>query len=165
MICEFMKSKSKKNFAIITNVNDKFLNELENKLHYKSDSRIKFVGTVYDQELLMKIRENAYAYFHGHSVGGTNPSLLEAMACGCFIISHDNIFNRAVLGRNALYFANERDIVSVLNSIDSTVAKKDEFINNNVENICNKYSWDELIVAYEKFFYSIININMTSILK
>ena len=61
MIREFMKSKSKKDFAIITNVNDKFLNELEEKLHFKSDKRIKFVGTVYDQELLKKIRENAYA--------------------------------------------------------------------------------------------------------
>lgn len=58
MIREFMKSKSKKNFAIITNVNEKFLNELEEKLHFKSDKRIKFVGTVYDQELLKKIREN-----------------------------------------------------------------------------------------------------------
>ena len=59
MIREFMKSKSKKDFAIITNVNDKFLNELEKKLHFKSDKRIKFVGTVYDQELLKKIRENS----------------------------------------------------------------------------------------------------------
>ena len=74
-----MKSKSKKDFAIITNVNDKFLNELEKKLHFRNDRRIKFVGTVYDQELLKKIRENAYAYFHGHTVGGTNPSLIEAL--------------------------------------------------------------------------------------
>ena len=64
MIREFMKSKSQKDFAIITNINDKFLNELEEKLHFKRDKRIKFVGTVYDQELLKKIRENAYAYFH-----------------------------------------------------------------------------------------------------
>ena len=58
MIREFMKSKSQKDFAIITNVNDKFLKELEEKLRFKSDKRIKFVGTVYDQELLKKIREN-----------------------------------------------------------------------------------------------------------
>ena len=79
MIREFMKSKSQKDFAIITNINDKFLDELEQKLHFRSDNRIKFVGTVYDQELLMKIRENAYGYFHGHEVGGTNPSLLEGL--------------------------------------------------------------------------------------
>ena len=79
MISEFMKCNSKRDFAIITNVNQKFLDELESKLHFRADKRIKFVGTVYDQELLMKIRENAYAYFHGHEVGGTNPSLLEAL--------------------------------------------------------------------------------------
>ena len=61
MIREFMASNSERDFAIITNVNDKFLNELEEKLHFKKDKRIKFVGTVYDQELLKKIRENAYA--------------------------------------------------------------------------------------------------------
>ena len=60
MIREFMKSKTKKDFAIITNVNDKFLAELEERLHFKSDKRIKFVGTVYNKERLMKIRENAY---------------------------------------------------------------------------------------------------------
>ena len=79
MIREFMKSDSKRDFAIITTANDAFLHQLEEKLHFRQDSRIKFVGTVYDAELLMKIRENAYAYFHGHEVGGTNPSLLEAL--------------------------------------------------------------------------------------
>ena len=80
MISEFMKSKTNKNFALITNVSKKFLLELKRKTQFEKDGRIKFVGTVYDQELLMKIRENAYGYFHGHEVGGTNPSLLEALS-------------------------------------------------------------------------------------
>ena len=74
-----MRSDSKRDFALITNVNDKFLGELEERTHFRSDPRIKFVGTVYDQELLMKVRELAYGYFHGHEVGGTNRSLLEAL--------------------------------------------------------------------------------------
>ena len=80
MIREFMASKTRRDLSIITTVNDKFLAELEKKLHFKKDKRIKFVGSVYDQELLKKIRENAYAYLHGHTVGGTNPSLIEAMS-------------------------------------------------------------------------------------
>ena len=96
MIREFMKSSSKKDFAIITNVNEKFLNELEVKLHFKQDKRIKFVGTVYDQELLKKIRENAYAYFHGHTVGGTNPSLIEALGSTDLNLLVDVGFNREV---------------------------------------------------------------------
>ena len=96
MIREFMKSESKKDFAIITNVNDKFLNELEEKLHFRSDKRIKFVGTVYDQELLKKIRENAYAYFHGHTVGGTNPSLIEELGSTDLNLLVDVGFNKEV---------------------------------------------------------------------
>ncbi|MFR4568770.1 MAG: DUF1972 domain-containing protein [Collinsella stercoris] len=73
MIREFMASDSKRDFALITNVSDKFLDELKERTHFDRDQRIKFVGTVYDQELLMKIRENAYAYLHGHEVGALIP--------------------------------------------------------------------------------------------
>ena len=104
MIREFMKSKSKKKFALITNVNPKFLNELEEKLHFKSDPRIKFVGTVYDKELLKKIRECAYAYFHGHEVGGTNPSLLEALGSTKLNLLLDVGFNKKVALDAALYW-------------------------------------------------------------
>ena len=105
MIREFMKSKSSKDFALITNVNDKFLNELEEKLHFKSDKRIKFVGTVYDQELLKKIRENSYAYFHGHTVGGTNPSLIEALGSTDLNLLVDVGFNKEVAADCALYWS------------------------------------------------------------
>lgn len=104
MIREFMRSSSRRDFVLITNVNDKFLNELEHRTHFRSDSRIKFVGTVYDQELLMKIRENAYAYLHGHEVGGTNPSLLEALGSTDLNLLLDVGFNREVAEGTALYW-------------------------------------------------------------
>lgn len=107
MIREFMKSQTKRDFAIITNVNDRFLDELENKLHFKQDPRIKFVGTVYDQELLMKIRENAYGYLHGHEVGGTNPSLLEALGSTDLNLLLDVGFNREVAEDSALYWTKD----------------------------------------------------------
>ena len=119
MIKEFMKSNSKKDFAIITNVNDKFLNELEEKIHYKNDSRIKFVGTVYDKELLMKIRENAYGYFHGHEVGGTNPSLLEALSSTDLNLLLDVGFNREVAEDAALYWrGTDWDLAKLINTAD-----------------------------------------------
>lgn len=114
MIREFMQSHSKKDFAIITNVNDKFLDELETKLHFRRDDRIKFVGTVYDQELLMKIRENAYGYFHGHEVGGTNPSLLEALGSTDLNLLLDVGFNREVAGDAALYWTKNDGSLSTL---------------------------------------------------
>lgn len=107
MIREYMNCDSNKDFAIITNVNDKFLDELEVKLHYKNDKRIKFVGTVYNQELLMKIRENAWGYFHGHEVGGTNPSLLEALGSTELNLLLDVGFNREVAEEAAFYWTKE----------------------------------------------------------
>ena len=119
MIREFMKSKSKKDFALITNVNDKFLNELENKLHFRRDPRIKFVGTVYDQELLKKIRENAYAYFHGHTVGGTNPSLIEALGSTDLNLLVDIGFNREVAEDCALYWSKELgELAKLINQVE-----------------------------------------------
>lgn len=107
MIREFMASKSRKDLAIITTANDRFLAKLEEKLHFKQDPRIKFVGTVYDQDLLRKIRENAYAYLHGHSVGGTNPSLLESLSSTKLNLLYDVAFNQEVARQAGLYWSKE----------------------------------------------------------
>lgn len=104
MLREFMASSTKRDFVLVTNVNDAFLDELESKTHYRSDPRVKFVGTVYDQELLKKIREQAYGYFHGHEVGGTNPSLLEALASTRLNLLLSVGFNQEVAEDAALYW-------------------------------------------------------------
>lgn len=119
MIREFMDSKSKRDFALITNVSDKFLEELKERTHFDRDPRIKFVGTVYDQELLMKIRENAYAYLHGHEVGGTNPSLLEALGSTDLNLLLDVGFNREVAEDAAFYWTKEPgSLARLINLID-----------------------------------------------
>ncbi len=154
MIREFMKSDSKKDFAIITTANDVFLEELENKLHFKSDARIKFVGTVYNQELLKKIRENAYGYFHGHEVGGTNPSLLEALGSTKLNLLLDVGFNREVAEDAALYWTKE-DM-----SLATLIHKADELSQEEIKElgelankrIIDHYSWEHIVDQYEKTF-------------
>lgn len=154
MIREYMKSHSTKDFAIITNVNDKFLDELEKKLHFRSDSRIKFVGTVYDQELLMKIRENAYGYFHGHEVGGTNPSLLEALGSTDLNLLLDVGFNREVAEDAALYW-NKED-----GNLAGLIEQADEFTKSQIQamsgkaktRIKNVYSWEYICRRYGEAF-------------
>ena len=116
MIREFMKSRSDKSFAIITTKNDSLLQKLEDKLHWRSDPRIKFVGTVYDSQLLKKIRENAYGNLHGHTVGGTNPSLLEALGSTELNLLIDVGFNREVGQDAALYW--KKDMGSLSRLID-----------------------------------------------
>lgn len=150
MIREFMLSHSKKDFAIITNVNDKFLDELEKKLNFRKDNRIKFVGTVYDQELLMKIRENAYGYLHGHEVGGTNPSLLEALGSTDLNLLLDVGFNREVAGNAALYWNKEIQNLSAL--IDEAEQmddnKRKEYGTAAKKRIKSIYSWEFISDKY-----------------
>ncbi len=154
MIREFMKSKSKKDFAIITNVNDKFLNELQDKLHFKEDDRIKFVGTVYDQELLKKIRENAYAYFHGHTVGGTNPSLIEALGSTHLNLLVDVGFNKEVAEDCALYWSRESGCLSkLIDEVDNMNCEDIESIGQRAkQRVAKEYTWDKICKRYEDLF-------------
>ncbi len=154
MIAEFMKSKSKRDFAIITNVNDKFLEELENKLHFQSDSRIKFVGTVYDQELLMKIRENAYGYFHGHEVGGTNPSLLEALGSTDQNLLLDVGFNREVAEDAALYWEKtEGSLSRLIDEVDALSTEQITDLGDKAKKrIQEAYSWQFICDRYSEVF-------------
>ena len=154
MIREFMLSHSKKNFAIITNVNAKFLDELEQKLHFRRDPRIKFVGTVYDQELLMKIREMAFGYFHGHEVGGTNPSLLEALGSTDLNLLLDIGFNKEVADTAALYWTKEEKSLSDL--IDKVEQMNYEALTALGEKarhrVKSKYSWEFICERYLEEF-------------
>ncbi len=154
MIREYMKSRSQRDFAIITNVNDKFLEELEQKLQFRKDPRIKFVGTVYDQELLMKIRENAYGYFHGHEVGGTNPSLLEALGSTDLNLLLDVGFNREVAEEAAVYWSKEEGNLAAL--IDQADLLDAETIHTMGEKatarIREAYSWEYITGRYAETF-------------
>ena len=125
---------------------------------YGKHECVRFMGGIYDFDKLNSIRHYSYAYFHGHSVGGTNPSLLEAMASDCFILSHDNIFNRSVLGDNAVYYSNTEQVVEILNNLDATVAQyKKLYTERNLEVIRNEYSWEKLVDEHEKYFLWMIN--------
>ena len=154
MIREFMKSHSKRDFALITNVSNKFLEELKEKTHFDQDPRIKFVGTVYDKELLMKIRENAYGYFHGHEVGGTNPSLLEALGSTDLNLLLDVGFNREVAENSALYWTKQPgDLASLIDRADSMDAEDIAQLGDKSSQRINKdYSWRYIASQYEFVF-------------
>ena len=154
MIREFMKSHSKRDFALITNVSDKFLEELKEKTHFDQDPRIKFVGTVYDKELLMKIRENAYGYFHGHEVGGTNPSLLEALGSTDLNLLLDVGFNREVAEDSALYWNKQSgNLASLIDQADHMSADKISSLGEkSSQRIVNAYSWQHITDRYAQAF-------------
>jgi hypothetical protein len=134
-------STSNQKFIVIgKNQVNKFGKYLTEK--YKNSSKIIFLGGVYDIEKLNNLRYYSNLYFHGHSVGGTNPSLLEAMASKAFIIAHDNPFNRGNLGEEAQYFKNSEDVSLILSNSN----KKDNInkIDINFDKIKNFYSWNKI---------------------
>ena len=152
MIREFMKSHSSRDFALITNTNEKFLEELDQKLGWKKDKRIKFVGTVYDHELLKKIREEAYGYFHGHEVGGTNPSLLEALGSTELNLLLDVGFNREVGEGSCLYWKKDYgDLAELIDKADQmTAEERAKYGAAAKERIRSVYSWQFIGDEYKR---------------
>ena len=154
MIREFMKSNTERSFALVTNVSDRFLQELKAKTHFDADPRIKFVGTVYDRELLMKIREDAYAYFHGHEVGGTNPSLLEALGSTDLNLLLDVGFNREVAEDAALYWTKRPgNLARLIDRADRMGPDGIHGLGNRAKKrIRNAYSWQHIANQYKNLF-------------
>ena len=154
MIREFMKSNSKKDFALITNVDDGFLGELEQRTDFRKDKRIKFVGTVYDAELLMKIREQAYGYFHGHEVGGTNPSLIEALGSTELNLLLKVGFNEEVGLDSALYWTkDDGELAKLIDKADEMKAEDREALGKKAkERVKTAYSWQFICDRYAEEF-------------
>ncbi len=115
------------------------------------DSRVRFLNAEYNKTIVDSLRVHCHFYFHGHSVGGTNPSLLEAMACGSRIIAHDNGFNQSVLQDNALYFSRAQDIQLMLDSpFDAETWNSRTKKNTNL--IREQYGWKSIAEQYELVF-------------
>ncbi len=144
----FSRSGVQKKFVVIGNTANGFGTYLCNK--FKRDGRIIFLGALFEQQKLKSIIKFSSVYFHGHSVGGTNPSLLEAMAAGAFIAAHSNPFNKSILKGNALYFTNINDVSAVIN--DHEISYDEGFIQNNYASIKINFTWDKIIGQYDHFF-------------
>lgn len=146
----YLDSQSKRKLVIVGNYEaTTFGKSLYNK--YGANNMILFIGSIYDIHLLNNMRYFSNLYFHGHSVGGTNPSLLEAMASNGLIVAHNNIFNRSILGDDAYYFSEENQIsqyISHNKKEESSVCK----IANNNEKIRKIYHWDTISYQYLQLF-------------
>ncbi len=110
---------------------------------------VEFPGAVYDKVVLDRLRRLAELYIHGHSVGGTNPSLVEAMAAGAFIAAHDNPFNRWVAGSGSLFFRGAKDLTAILDGpVDS---HRCEAIRAAARLRCaHEFEWSRILLRYEE---------------
>jgi glycosyltransferase involved in cell wall biosynthesis len=150
----FCKTESEKQFIVVGNVNNSFGKKMVAK--YEKDKRVHFAGAIFDMDKINALRTFCKLYFHGHSVGGTNPSLLEAMASGSLIAAHNNEFNRAVLQSDAYYFNNAEGIVLLIKQLEQQEQTTD-MVSNNMNKIRSTFNWPAVISGYEEFITDCYN--------
>lgn len=123
-----------------------------------SGDGVHFLGAIHDQARLQALRVAALAYLHGHSVGGTNPSLLEALGCGSVVVAHDNPFNREVLGGNADYFKCPQDVATALDALAClpTAAFQDRR-HAARRTIAERYTWEHITLEYQRLLLADIH--------
>ncbi|PCI07344.1 MAG: glycosyl transferase family 1 [Gammaproteobacteria bacterium] len=143
-----VKGKSEVPFLVIGNNETKFGMYLKEK--YTNVKEVVFVGGIYEIETLNNLRFFSNLYFHGHTVGGTNPSLLEAMASSSLICAHANTFNSTILEDDAFFFSSVDDVATVLKNVNKI--EHDAKLVANRAKIMELYSWDKITAAYEKLF-------------
>jgi glycosyltransferase involved in cell wall biosynthesis len=150
----FVKSGSRDLLIIIGNTQTKFGKRLVKE--FGNHPGIGFLGAIFDKKILNIFRKHSKAYVHGYSAGGTNPSLLEAMAVSCTIFTHDNPFNRSVLGQNAFYFSTQSLLKEYFTGLGKLEDKKGEKILGNLKKIREQYSWDRVCDQYAGVFEKVL---------
>jgi len=144
----FNNSNSQRKFKVLGYTGNKFGKFIADK--FKNDERIEFKGSIFDTGKVRALQNNSYLYFHGHSVGGTNPSLLEAMASEALIAAHNNPFNKSVLHTDAFYFSNSNEVRDIVETVQRKEPEK-TMVSNNLNKIKYQFNWEMIIDQYEEF--------------
>jgi len=135
-------------FIVIGKHETKFGEYLKNK--FKANTNIRFLGGIYDLNCLNNLRYYSNLYFHGHTVGGTNPSLLEAMSSSALICAHKNIFNESIINSNGFYFEDKNNVADLINTV-----QKNQYAGHLKENLLKietTYSWNRIVEQYLSTF-------------
>ncbi len=157
----YLATQKKEPLVVVGSVSNKYGKHLLK--HYRHPN-VMFMGAVYEPQLINNLRYFTLCYFHGHSVGGTNPSLLEAMACGCNIAAHKNVFNKSVLQREGDYFSSEYEISDLINfPVNAEIIQERKQV--NFEKIRTIYNWDNIIDKYETLMVEALYPNQKAILE
>jgi glycosyltransferase involved in cell wall biosynthesis len=154
----FLKSSSNKKLVIVGDVpyKDSYASDLKNIV----DKRLVFTGYVKDQDILAELYHNCYVYVHGHEFGGTNPTMIKAMAYGCAILALDTVFNKEMLqkGKYGLFF--KKEFFSITNLIEYCEKENiimDKFRRKSVNGITKKYNWDFVSSQYLEVFKILVS--------
>lgn len=150
----YIKSKTKKPLVIIGNfLNSDYEKTITDMMdEMDEDKKIVFTGGIYNQKSLNMLRQNCFGYIHGHSVGGTNPSLIEAMVMKNILLTHRNQFNEEVCEDSALYFKDSEELKTKMDDIDKYPEKYQIMKNLAFFRVKQEYSWEKIVTEYDDLF-------------
>jgi len=142
-------SLKRRGYKLLILGNFKESNPYHQAVKAAASGEVVFVGAIYDQEVVQALRFHSVAYIHGHQVGGTNPSLVEAMGAGNAVIANDNFFNRWVAGETGCYFKSAEDFSQILDRVIGTEGKLEKMRAGIFEHYHEKFTWDHILFKYE----------------
>ncbi len=148
----YLLSKSNLPILVIGGLTTKHALYLKQKFY---SPQIIFIGPLYNQTKLNDLRYFSKLYFHGHSVGGTNPSLIEAMAAQAPICAYNCVFNRSVLNNEATYFNSPKDIAEKITNSFSEYQETNKQI--NLQKVKDIYNWEKITTAYYQLITNHVN--------
>ena len=153
----FVDSNSELPLIVVGDVWDTgYSKKLKSICRLDSHDRIFMTGGIYDLQTLDMLRAHCTGIIHGHSAGGTNPSLLEAMSLGKYVIAHDNIFNRHVLNNNSDFFSDSEELSKIIDRSESDVELREKIGQENLRRVKEHYLWKQCFDKYDVEFSNII---------
>ncbi len=159
-------SQKKRNISLV--VLGKYLpqeNDYHKQVLESASDEVMFVGGIYDQEVVKALRYYTSLYFHGHQVGGTNPSLIEAMSAGSPVLAHNNPFNSWVAGEGAVYFKGVADCDQKLTQLLDNQLKLQSMSNSSLERYYAEFADDKDLKVHEELFLNLIDSKKQPLVK
>ncbi|MCP4056794.1 MAG: glycosyltransferase family 1 protein [Pseudoalteromonas sp.] len=153
----FSSKKRNKNLVILGKYDTD--NDYHKKVMDAASSEVIFLGAIYDISVVSALRFYSVCYVHGHTVGGTNPSLVESLGTGNAIIAHDNKFNRWVAKDGALYFKDDSDISAAFDIVFSQSDVVERLSKATLENFNENFQWDDILMSYESVLSEFVKVS------
>lgn len=152
---EFISSSSDRKLVIVGDV--PYKDAYAQSLKGLDDPRVVFTGYVNDQDVLAELYHNCFAYFHGHEFGGTNPTMLKALAYGCAICALETVFNREMLNNDAygIFFTKEQgNLAGLIHTMEANPHILLDLREKSRKRIIENYTWEKIANQYDELFKS-----------
>lgn len=153
MVQAFVQARLSAKLVVLGTL-DAAANPYHAKILETANEHCLFPGAIYDQRIVEALRYRSVAYLHGHTVGGTNPSLVEALGAGSAVIAHDNPFNRWVAGDGALYFSDVASCQAAMKELLGNSARQQQLRAASRRRHAEAFTWPRVLGAYEQLLTS-----------